>query len=259
MPLARPDAVAALLQHGSLRGTALDGDWGAWAGAALQPSRSLRQRFDYLLTGLGEVQPAQLRAWIAAEVSAQHGDAGAAQVLAVWDAYLRLLQTKADDRPDLSNDDDFKRAMANETTRRNTLLGPAWAHAFFADDDRESLAFLARRATRGDAQARGPEADAMALIEPPSAPLSAAQLAERDAQRITTFGSDAAERLREQDAAWAAWQRRLDDAREALRAIGAASFSTRVQRDQALGAELARRFTGNELIRARAMLGNEVR
>lgn len=255
------DAVAALLQRGSLRGTALDGDWGSWAGANLQPGRALRRRFDYLLTGLGEVNAEQLRPWIAAEVSAQHGDAGAAQVLAVWDAYLRLLQTGAVERLDLSSDEGWRRAMATETTRRNAALGPAWAHAFFADDDREALAALARRSARGDDHASDSAAEveprAMALIEPPPAALSPSAAAARDAARVSAFGPDAAARLREQDAAWAAWQQRLADAREALQVIAASSFATATQRDHALDAQLARRFSGRELVRARAMIASD--
>lgn len=253
------DVVAELLQRGSLRGTDVDGDWGSWAGSTLQPGRSLRRRFDYLLSGQGEVQPAQLRAWIASEVSAQHGAGGADQVLAVWDAYLRLLQSDAGARLDPSNEDAFRRTMAAQTTKRNAELGPAWAHAFFADDDREAFALLARRTAGDDAEARDPQAREMALIEAPATALTAAQSAKRDAERIAAFGIDAAARLREEDAAWAEWQQQLDDARQALRRIATNSFATTAQRDQALDAELARRFTGNQLVRARAMVGNEGR
>ncbi len=257
--------VAMVLQQGSLAGTEPDGDWGRWSGEVLLPSVSLRRRFDYLLTTLGEAQPAQLREWISAQVSAQHGAAGKTQVLAVWDRYLALLQTAPVEHVDTADDASLRRAMAELTAQRNAALGPAWAYAFFADDGAENEAFLARRSAGRAAPSSSndaapsrtaPEgADAMALLAPPVTPLSPDAGRRRDAERVATFGAEAAARLRSEEADWATWQAQLSLARARREAIAADPQLSALQRVQAQEAELTRAFSGGELLRARALLG----
>lgn len=255
--------VEALWQQGSLRGTEADGDWGRWTGAALQPDRSLRRRFDYLLTGLGEVDPAQLRAWIAAQVDAAHGPGGTAQVLAIWDRYLALLQTAPSGRVDVSDDASLRRAMAEDVARRSAALGPAWAHAFFADDAADAEAFVERRSARRRAESSGASAvpapdvavDAMRLIVAPATPLSPELSQRRDAERLATFGADGTARLQAEEAEWAAWEARLADARERRAAIAVDAQLSTPQRTEAIAADLTRHFSGNELVRARGLLG----
>jgi lipase chaperone LimK len=243
--------VAELLKQGSLRDTEADGDWGRWAGDALQPSHSLRRRFDYLLTGLGEVHEGALRAWIAEQVGALHGPAGAAQVLAVWERYLALLKTETGGRIDPADTKRSMRAIAERSAPRNATLGAAWAHAFFADDEAEARAFIERRSAAREASSTS--ADAMALITPSPATSTAEQTRQREADRIAAFGTEGAERLRAEEASWAAWQQRLDAARERQRAIGADPQLSEVQRAQARDDDLARAFNGTELIRARGL------
>lgn len=67
------------------------------------------------------------------------------------------------------------------------------------------------------------------------------------AQRVSQFGAAAAERLRAQDLARWDWARRLEEARAAVQALPVAAHD----------AELARRFKGPELQRARALLLRE--
>ncbi len=121
--------VARLLQHGSLGGTEADGDWGHWIGET--------------------PQPAQLRAWVAAQVTALHGAAGAAQVLAVWDHYLALLQTSAGGRVDAADRSSLRRAMAERAAERNVALGLGPSPLCRRDCRNPCLFSAARRSPRG--------------------------------------------------------------------------------------------------------------
>jgi lipase chaperone LimK len=260
--------VARLLQHGSLGGTEADGDWGRWSGDTLQPALSLRRRFDYLLTGLGEAQPAQLRAWVAAQVTALHGAAGAAQVLAVWDHYLALLQTAAGGRIDAADGGILRRALAELAAQRNAALGPAWAHAFFADETAETHAFLARREAHHAAASNSTDAaafsvpgaaDAMGLLTPPNPSLAPEAARRREADRVAVFGTEASARLRAEEAEWSAWELRLSAARERRQAIAADPQLSAPQRAQLQEADIARSFSGSELLRARGLLAADPR
>ncbi|MEO8151661.1 MAG: hypothetical protein ABI605_01235 [Rhizobacter sp.] len=89
---------------------------------------------------------------------------------------------------------------------------------------------------------RKPVATPRSLLTPD--PAGAEQQA-LQAQRVQAFGPEAAERLRAEDTARWAWAQRLADARSHLQALSGAARDT----------YLARQFTGNELLRARALLG----
>jgi|GEM_PF-1771544 len=250
--------VARLLQHGSLRGTQMDGDWGRWVDGRLQPSRSLRLRFDYLLAGLGEVSVADLRPWIGQQVRASLGEAAVGQVLDIWDRYLTALRSATEVRRDPADAQAWQQASAQLGMLRRNALGPAWAHAFFADEDRADEAFIARRQLAGAPAAPGDSSAAEALREtllaPAASGLTTEQLTARDAQRVAAFGAEAAERLRAEDAARAAWAQQLASVRERLAAIAADPQLSTLQRQQAREAEIARQYSGTALIRARALL-----
>lgn len=79
----------------------------------------------------------------------------------------------------------------------------------------------------------------------PDKPATEADAQALHMQRIAQFGSAAAERLRTQDLARWDWWRRLDEARSAVQALSPMAQET----------ELARRFKGRELLRARTLLG----
>jgi len=81
------------------------------------------------------------------------------------------------------------------------------------------------------------------LLPEPSA--SAEQLQALHAQRVDKFGAEAAERLRAEDAARWAWQHRLAQARAQLQSLPGTAHE----------AHLKRQFSGNELLRARTLLG----
>ncbi len=241
--------VAKVLEHGSLRGSELDGDWGQWVDGQLQPSLSLRRRFGYMLTALGEVQAADLAHWIDQEVSAERNAPAARQVLAVWGRYIRLQQTSFTTQVNPVDAATWQAALAERTAARQQILGVDWAKAFYADEERTFVAFsekpAAQRASGADEQTL-----AIALLRP-----AAEQNEQRHAQRVAQFGAEAAERLQQEDASWADWEQRLQAARERMQAIAAAPELSALQRRQAQDAALAEAFSGNELVRARSLLG----
>jgi lipase chaperone LimK len=238
--------VARLWVDGSLRGTDLDGDWGTWAGDRLQPGLSLRRRFDYLLTGTGEVEPAELRHWIEQQLTLERGIDAARQVLDVWDRYLALQQRRFETAWKPDDPASWAGVMAERSKVRRDLLGAPWAQAFYADEERDFATLAARRS----AAPAAPASPSPSLLTPDAA----AQTPELHAARSAQFGAEGAERLRAEDAAWAHWEQRIADARAALQAIAQRPELSAPQREQALQDELARRFSGTELQRAHAIL-----
>jgi lipase chaperone LimK len=87
----------------------------------------------------------------------------------------------------------------------------------------------------------------------PAAPT--ADPAQLQAQRVQQLGAEGAERLRDEEAQWADWERRLAAARTRLQEIAAAPELSALQRAQAQAAYLAQNFAGAELVRVRALLG----
>lgn len=238
--------VARLWVDGSLRGTDLDGDWGTWVGDRLQPGLLLRRRFDYLLTGTGEVEPAELRHWIEQQLTLERGIDAARQVLDVWDRYLSLQQRRFETAWKPEDPASWAGVMAERSKVRRDVLGAPWAQAFYADEERDFAALAARR--------NAPPVD---VGQPPASlltPDAARQTPELQAARAAQFGAEAAERLRAEDVAWARWEQQVADARAALQAIAQRPELSAPQRDQARLDELARRFSGPELQRAHAIL-----
>lgn len=145
---------------------------------------------------------------------------------------------------------ELRRYIEREVTREH---GTVAAHEALAAWD-EHLAVL-----RGEPQAQLPNSPApeptprtpKRPVPPPRAlltpdrPANDADAQSLHTQRVALFGAPAAERLRLQDLARWDWSRRLDEARAALQPLP----------PKAKENELARRFTGRELLRARALLG----
>jgi hypothetical protein len=192
---------------GSLRGTDLDGDWGL---TRVQPDPALLRRFDHLLTAGGEVDLREMRTWIAREVTLQRDAATASQVVAAWDAHLSVLQGQPTPAQDAA-DNPFPQ---NEPAR------PRKPHS--------------------------PPAAPRALLMP-DPPTSTEQQQALQAQRVQRFGTEAAERLRTEDAARWAWAQRLARARAQLHTLAGLPAEQEVY--------LARQFSGSELLRARTLLG----
>ncbi len=173
--------------NGSLRGSDLDGDWVV---AKLQTDPALSRRFDHLLTALGEVDAAEIRRWIGAEVTRQHGAATAAQVLIAWDEHLARLQNK-------------------------TTPGQEGGNNYPANPPQKPL--------------RNPPALPRAVLLPePST--GAEQLQALHTQRVERFGPEAAERLRAEDATRWAWAHRLAQARTQLQSLPSAEHEAHLKR-----------------------------
>jgi lipase chaperone LimK len=221
--------VQAVLERGSLQGSELDGDWGRWVNGQLQPSHSLRQRFDYLLTSLGEASPTELRHWIEQEVAQQMSAGAARQVLAVWDRYIALQQHAFRHRPHPADPLTWQTALSERAQVRQQVLGRDWAQAFYAEDEAAFARYIGERTGTSASAATPPDA-------------------------TTPLGADAAERLRAEDSAWADWERRLAAAHQALNALATAPHLSAPQRQQAQDDHLAQHFAGSELLRARALL-----
>jgi lipase chaperone LimK len=244
-------------ESGSLRGSDLDGDWGQWVADAsgtqqLQPSFSLRRRFDYLLTALGEVTAPDLRQWMAQEIGTELGSAAAQQVLAVWDRYVALQQTSFKSQVNPNDAATWQPSLAERAAVRRQILGEEWAKAFYADEERDFVAFSGQLATQRAAGTAVPGDAQMALLMPAAPTADPTQL---QAQRVQQLGVEGAERLRDEEAQWADWERRLAAARMRLQEIAAAPELSALQRAQAQAAYLAQNFAGAELVRVRALLG----
>lgn len=244
--------VQQVLAQGSLRGSELDGDWGSWVDGRLVPSFSLRQRFDYLLTALGETTPADLRHWIEEEVTTQMNAGAARQVLAVWDRYIALQQQSFRHVANPADPATWQPALAERVSARQTALGRDWAEAFYGDEEKAFATHTAQVASQRAAGTTVADSGTPAWLLGPSG--SAAHTEALHAARVQQVGADGAERLRAEDEAWAAWEQRLGAARERLQALAAAPELSAPQRAQAQEDELARRFAGSELVRARALL-----
>ncbi|MBC7993357.1 MAG: hypothetical protein H7Z15_08960 [Rhizobacter sp.] len=172
---------------GSLRGSDLDG---GWVVARLHTDPALSRRFDHLLTALGEVDTAEIRRWIGADVTRQHGAATAAQVLLAWDEHLARLQNKPTPGQEAGNN--YPAHPRPKTVRSPPALPRA------------------------------------VLLPEPSA--SAEQLQTLHTQRIDKFGVEAAERLRAEDTVRWAWQHRLAQARAQLQSLPSAEHEGQLKR-----------------------------
>ncbi|MGY4827018.1 alpha/beta fold hydrolase [Sphaerotilaceae bacterium SBD11-9] len=180
-PPAAPRSIEQVRTGGSLRGSELDGDWGAWRHGRLRAGAGLFRRFDHLLSALGETDLRELQEWIAREVIRERDAAAAGQVLLEWQSHLARLQGQSPPGQD-------------EAVTPGSSGEPA----------------APRR------RAPVPVPRALLLPEAAGAELQAEQRADLQQQRSQQLGSAAAERLAQEDAARWAWAQRLAQARTAL-------------------------------------------
>jgi lipase chaperone LimK len=241
------DIETRLFTDGSLRGAEFDGSWGRWVDGSLQPDFALRQRFDQLLTAVGEVNTNELRAFIASRAKRDTHREQAQAVLALWDAYLNLQQVRFAETIDLSRPSDWPRVLQAHQLARREHLGPAWAEAFYGEEEQHFRELIAERSQAPLPRPAGAPPDALN----PNAELPASVLHQL---RVATYGREAAERLREEDLAQIAWQTRLDNARDTVHRLRHAPELSELQRDQAVEQWLAQNFSASERLRVRALL-----
>lgn len=234
-----------LFAHGSLRGTSLDGDWGVDAHGQLQPSRALRRRFDQLLTTQGEVSRDELGVWLRNKATQDVGANAAQAISDVWHRYL-LLEGQDYRYTIRPNDPESLRwALQERQVKRRELLGHAWAHAFYAE---EEAVFTEILASRHSASAATPSA-ATHAAQPH---LSAAQT---HAMRSAEFGVAAADRLAALDREEAQWQARLAQARAQWASTRNAVHLSATQQEDSFAQWLAAHFDAQERVRIQALLG----
>jgi lipase chaperone LimK len=215
-------------ERSSLRGTELDGSWDVDGQGRFLPTLALRRRFDQLLTLVGETPVERITAFVEHDVRELAGGYAAGAVLDAWQRYLELqrhawrTQARPGDRQALAA------ALAERQQVRLRILGPELAQAFFADDAAQLQALM-----RGEPVA-------------PEGPTTQIDTARLDALALA--------RLQAEDAAWAAWQRRLEAARREVQALQAAPELSALQRTQAIERLLAQRFDAQEALRVRALL-----
>ncbi|MBB4843375.1 lipase chaperone LimK [Paucibacter oligotrophus] len=221
-----------LHQHSVLRGTELDGGWGLGANGDLQPSLALRRRFDYLLQLQGQRSLDEIGAYLRELAGQQLSVANAEAVMAVWRPYLQLQQSRWRHSVNPQDPSTLAPALAEQQEARRRLLGPAWAHAFYGEDEGQVAALIQASAEAGGQPARS------------------AELIDRSRLDAAALG-----RLQEEEAAQARWQARLKAAAAQLQALRQDSQLSELQRRQAIQALIEQSFEGSERLRARALLG----
>ncbi len=222
-----------LAEESSLRGAQLDGDWGLDAQGKLHPSLALKRRFDQLLTLLGETTLAQLQQYIEAAVRAKAGPQAAAEVLAIWQRYVQLVGTAFQQAVDPRDWRTWQAALAEQHRVRHALLGPAWADAFYRDEERQLA--LQIQAAQANNESTPPAS------EPPL--IRRADLTPQQNQKLQTAEAD-----------WDRWKIRVTEAKQAVAQLQTAPELSAPQREAAVNRWLAERFDANEQRRVRALI-----
>lgn len=213
----------------SLQDTEADGAWRADARGNLLVERAVRRRLDYWLSAVGEWQPDEIGARVLAAARRDLPAPAAAQLQLLWAHYVDLQRHAWQRAVQPADPASWRAALEERQSVRRQLLGRDWAEAFYADEEQalwaEILAWESGKAK--------PVAEAPAVPEHPQA----------------------AQRVADVQAQWVQWERRLDEARGEVARLRAARELSEPQRDQAVEAWLAQRFTGSEQLRVRALLG----
>lgn len=234
-----------LFEQGSLRGTALDGDWGIDANGQLQPSRALRRRFDQLLTTQGEVSREELGVWLRAKAIKEVGASAAHAIMQIWHKYLTLEGQDYRYAVRLDQSESLQWALQERQIKRREILGVVWAEAFYAEEEALLIGILASRQTQ---VSKTPTTIAHAAL-----PHLNAQQAH--ALRSAEFGTAAADRLAELDRQETQWQARLAQARAQWASINSAVHLSQVQQQTDFRQWLEGHFDETEQMRVRALLG----
>ena len=183
----------------------MDGEVQFAADGSVRYTRSLRQLFDYYLSLTGEVAPAQLRAFVLAQLNVRYPSEVVAQLEQILDRYLACLRAFDQRMPELSALKGADRLAAMQRLRRE-MLGAELAEAFFAEDEAWDEFALAREALSKDRTlAPGEQAQALAELEAklPEA-LRAGVLGERQSERVLARNSEITEQIADPAARFAA-------------------------------------------------------
>lgn len=219
-------------ERSSLRGAALDGSWGELdAQGQLKPALALRRRFDQLLTLQGETTLEQMAAFAEHDARIALGTDGARQVMDVWRRYLELQRYEFRTRVDLRDRNSWAAALAERQPVRRNLLGADWAAAFYAEEEAQLQAAARETAPQAEAAATNAAGIDVAALPP-----------------------DARQRLADEQAAWADWEKRLAQARQEWARLQSAAELSTPQRAAAIEEWMLQRFDAGEQRRVRALL-----
>lgn len=217
-----------LLDGTVLAGTQWDGDWALSAQGELRPHISLRRRFDYLLQMQGQ-RPLEAITQLLRQRAEQALRADQAQtVMDLWQRYLRLQQAALPNSPSPHDPAALLAALQARQQARIAHLGPAWAYAFFADEEARLQQTLANE-LRDDAS-------------PP--PLI-------DTRQLPP---EALARLEKEQRRQARWEARLQQARQAFEHIRVAPHLSEAQKQEEI-TRLLSTYTDAERVRVAALLG----
>ena len=228
-----PTTPAPDLAKTSLAGTQADGDWGVNAQGRVQPSRALRQRFDYYLSLIGEMPLASIQSLLQQAAQGSLKEPALSQVMAIWVRYVQLQQYEWKHAVIPQQSASWGAALSERQIVRRQILGADVAYAFYQEEESQFANLLTQ------VQSGKTGLGAAAAPAPPQAALHP-QASEREAAV---------------QADWQQWELRINSAREQLRQLTLAPELSAIQRQQAIERYLLSQFQGTELIRARSLLG----
>ncbi|RZI79741.1 MAG: hypothetical protein EOP38_24590 [Rubrivivax sp.] len=244
--LRTPDQVRTrLFKEGSFAGTEPAGDW-CVSDKQLKPCSGLRSRFEYYVLGLGEVTIEEIRALIQDEAKHAHGDELAGQIMAIWDKYWQIRTHNWQNKFVQSDRSTWMAVFEEQRAVRRQILGPAWADAFFKDDEQHFREYYAQlESGQPPPPDPGEPVPQMAPGKDPAAVR---------AERVARYGEAAADRLEKADAEWADWERRLNAAKAEWERLQKAANLSDAQRKAEMSAYVKANFPADEQLRVQALL-----
>lgn len=248
-PLTPAEVRARVMNHPSFQHSVATGSWCITHGR-LRPCYGLRQRFEYHLLAIGILPVDDIRRLVEDDARQAHGAALAAAIMKVWDDYRAVRTYVPQHAFDPQDATTWQPVFEELRLARRRLMGPAWADAFFGQEESDFRAH-----TRDRAPGLAPLADTFADEGAPIPPLSAGQSAEAVyAERAARYGRAAADRLASLDEEWADWERRLEAAKAERSRLAQQPELSALQRDQALQAYIQSHFKPDEIRRVHALL-----
>ncbi|TAL21035.1 MAG: hypothetical protein EPO01_12225 [Aquabacterium sp.] len=240
---------------GSLRDTEVDGEWPVDAQGRLVPSLLVRRRFEYFIAAGGEVTPQEVAALIEDDARRSLRPPAAAEAMSLLQRYMEARGEASRYKPDTRDAQSMRAALAGVHAARERILGPAWARAFYGEEEayfetQIQRVELANSGAAGAAQAAEQQAGDSALLT--AAGKDPAALREA---RLKAYGAEATARMESVDAQWTKWNARIDQGRkEVARIRGAANLSP-VQKQAQIQAWIEANFSDPpERLRAQGLL-----
>ncbi|GAA0748041.1 hypothetical protein LRH25_12635 [Ideonella azotifigens] len=250
----------ALYVQGPLRNSQPDGGWTVDGGGTLKPDIGLRRRFDHLLSAMGDASLPELGLLLQDQAGRELPPAAVAEVMRLWQRYLDLQQRSFAHNADLRDVSTWQPALDERMRVRRELLGPAWADAFYADEEAQLRSHIASRTGQpGSVADNDSPADLRVPdVARPPRPGEDPQLVFQ--RRQAALGLEAAQRLQQLDEEETRWASRIAQARAQVQSLSQAPELSAPQRSEAIARYVESNFSADERLRAQAVLGlNPVR